>query len=217
MELTIFKKNTIFFIFDCIKLLQKKWRATLFILLMGVLTTSCSNIPSGDFEKMVTALSQNLPGVIKFLIAFAYVSGFWLIFSAMHELRIYGQMRTMMPTNVNFSGPVARMAIGALLMFLPGTLDYSLYSLWGYGTSSVMSYPSDMPAGTEPVIRALIGLTRVIGYIAFIRGFTILTRTTRQNAPPGITGKALMHIFGGIMAINIVGTINVLKTTLGMT
>jgi intracellular multiplication protein IcmC len=217
MGSTIFKKSAILKCFNYCKLLQKKWAALVIILFLGILTTSCTNIPSSDFEKMVTTLSENLPGVVKFLTAFAYVSGFWLIFAAMHELRIYGQVRTMMPLNVNFSGPVARMAIGALLMFLPGTIDFSLYSLWGYGTTSVLTYPSDMPAGTEPVIKALIGITRVIGYIAFIRGFTILTRTTRQNAPPGITGKALMHIFGGIVAINIVGTMNVLKATLGMT
>jgi intracellular multiplication protein IcmC len=57
-------------------------------------------------------------------------------------------------------------------------------------------------------------IIRVIGLIAFVRGWVLIARSASQGQPPGGTGKGLIHVFGGILAINIVGTLNMINTTL---
>jgi intracellular multiplication protein IcmC len=62
--------------------------------------------------------------------------------------------------------------------------------------------------------RPLAIIIQVIGLIAFVRGWVLVARSASQGQPPGGTGKGLIHVFGGILAINIVGTINMINNTL---
>ena len=60
---------------------------------------------------------------------------------------------------------------------------------------------------------ALLGLVQVMGVIAFIRGWVLLGHAGEQNAQQGMFGKGLTHIIGGILAINIVGTKDLIWNT----
>lgn len=168
-----------------------------------------------DIIKMMDNLNENMPSVVRFLVAFSYITGIWFVFSAINELRLYGQARTMMPGNIHFTGPLSRFMVGVALIFLPGIIDISIYSLWGTG-ASVLEYPIKTSDVWAPMIKGGISLVRVVGYIAFIRGFILYTRASKQGAQPGMASKATTHIIGGILAINIVGTINILRASFGI-
>jgi intracellular multiplication protein IcmC len=129
----------------------------------------------------------------------------------------------MMPALASVSGPLAKMAIGALLIYLPGTLDTVIYTFWGYGSSSVLlswdstpNHPGSSTSTNIPlaILNAAAALIRLFGYIALINGFVVLSRVTKQGAPPGQWGKGIMHIIGGVLAINIIETVNVIWSTL---
>jgi intracellular multiplication protein IcmC len=62
---------------------------------------------------------------------------------------------------------------------------------------------------------AILRLVQIIGVIAFIRGWLILAQSARQGSQP-VIGRALTHIIGGILAINIIGTKNVIWATFGL-
>ena len=69
--------------------------------------------------------------------------------------------------------------------------------------------------GQDSTFGAVIALVvQVIGVIAFIRGWVLIARSASQGQPPGGTGKGIAHVFGGIMAMNIVGTLQVVNNTL---
>ena len=51
------------------------------------------------------------------------------------------------------------------------------------------------------------------GECAFIHGWILIARAASQGQPPGGTGKGLMHVFGGILAMNIVRTLDVIHNT----
>ena len=56
---------------------------------------------------------------------------------------------------------------------------------------------------------------QVIGYVAFIRGWIIIAKSSSQGGGQhGSFGKGLMHVFGGVLGINIVQTLNVINNTL---
>lgn len=180
---------------------------------------ACS--PSQDFNNEMANLAKNLPNVVKLIVAIAYVMGIWFIYSGFYTLKIYGDMRTMMATQgAGFGGPAIKILIGAALMMMPGMVHIAINSLWSVGNEAVtiVEYPTVGTGwqGWEPAIRGVIEVIRVLGYISFVRGFHMLGKATKQSAQPGMYGKGMMHVFGGVLAINIVGTIDIIRNSFGI-
>ncbi len=68
--------------------------------------------------------------------------------------------------------------------------------------------------GDSELGNALVIIIQTIGLYAFARGWVLIARGAGQGQQPGNTGKGLMHIFGGILAVNIVGTVEMINNTL---
>ena len=109
------------------------------------------------------------------------------------------------------------MVVGILLLYLPTTIDVSVVSLsLGTGAESLLAYTPKSTDPFGPVKEGAIAIVRVIGYISFVRGLVILSRSGDQtSAQQGGVGKGFLHIVGGILAINILATISVISNTLG--
>ena len=67
----------------------------------------------------------------------------------------------------------------------------------------------------EAKLRPVIMIVQFIGLVAMLRGFLILTKVTGQGAQPGTVSKGMIHIFGGILAVNIVRTVEIAINTFG--
>lgn len=70
-----------------------------------------------------------------------------------------------------------------------------------------------MAPNWDEVIDPVMKIMQVIGLVALIRGISSLTRLAGQSQP-GVLGKAVVHIVGGTLAINIYGTVDVIQNTL---
>ena len=57
-------------------------------------------------------------------------------------------------------------------------------------------------------------IIQVVGLVAFLRGWLLIARSSSQGQGAGNIGKGLMHVFGGVMAMNIIGTLEVFQNTL---
>jgi intracellular multiplication protein IcmC len=167
-----------------------------------------------DLAGVLQSVQSNLPPVFRMLVATTFVLGIWFMTDAIFRLKKYGQARTMMSTNASMAKPIILFLIGLGLLYFPTLIDVSIQTVWNYGSSSVLRYP-DQPTMWQAFVNPIIDLIRVFGLLAFIRGMVILTRLAHESPQPGSLGKGLMHITGGIMAINIVGTIDIIKGTFG--
>ena len=85
-----------------------------------------------------------------------------------------------------------------------------------FGTNNIMSYQSDtnMFGLNGPAGYSLTLIIRTIGLISFVRGWILIAKSASQGQPPGGTGKGLIHVFGGILAMNIVGTMQIVNNTI---
>lgn len=166
-------------------------------------------------------IAKSLLPIEKLITGAAYLIGLSFIFKAIHSLKIYGESRTMMSSNTNFKEPMVYFIVGAILLYLPSGISMVLNTT--FGTSTVLAYSAINSA--NPVLGTLFGpesqvgnslalIIQVIGLIAFIRGWTMVAKSASQGQPPGGTGKGLMHVFGGILAMNIVGTLQIINNTL---
>ncbi|STY06972.1 IcmC (DotE) [Legionella pneumophila] len=127
-----------------------------------------------------------------------------------------------MSSNTSIKEPVMYLMVGALLIYFPSLVSSVLQTTFGY--SNPLAYSGGVSSGSDTISalfgsgslvgRPLVMIIRVIGLIAFVRGWVLIARSASQGQPPGGTGKGLIHVFGGILAINIVGTVDMINNTL---
>lgn len=188
----------------------------LFVVLMIILPVSVTYADiSQNLASMLQHLQTNLGPVYKLVIATSFVLGIWFITDAIFRFKKFAQARTMMSSNTTMAKPLIIFVIGLGLLYFPTMIDVSVQTLWLQSSSSILRYPTDTGMW-DSITHPLIDLVRLFGLIAFVRGMLILTRLGSESPQPGSVAKGLMHITGGILAVNIVGTINMIEATFGL-
>lgn len=165
-------------------------------------------------------LAASLDPVERLITGAAYLIGCAFIFKAIYSLRVYGESRSMMSQNTSLKEPLAYMMVGVILIYFPTALQIFMQTSFGY--QNVLQYAPvnssnatlDMFGSGSSVGRPLSMIIQVIGVIAFVRGWVLIARSASQGQPPGGTGKGFMHVFGGILAMNIIGTLQMINNTL---
>jgi intracellular multiplication protein IcmC len=127
----------------------------------------------------------------------------------------------MMSSNTSLKEPLTYLMVGAILLYFPTALKIFMQTSFGY--ENVLQYAPvnsnnamiDILFGSgSEVGQPLSIIIQVIGVIAFVRGWILIARSSSQGQQAGGTGKGLMHIFGGILAMNVIGTLEVINNTL---
>lgn len=202
---------------ESIKQLQKRFWILALLLLLPATAVGVEI----NFATMLTSLKRNAGPLIRFVVATAYVIGIWFVISAIMDLKMVGQSTHMQNSQQgHVSRPLIKMIIGVVMLYLPTTIDVGVWTLWGHTATGATgeSYMSYTPHASDPFAPAkegAIAIVRVVGYVSFVRGLIILSRANDQGAQPGTFGKGLMHVIGGILAINIVETVKIIANSLG--
>ncbi|RUR12243.1 type IV secretion protein IcmC [Legionella sp. km772] len=166
-------------------------------------------------------VANSMPAVEKLVTGAAYLIGLLFVFKAIATLRSYGESRTMMSNNGSMKEPLIYLASGAMLIYFPTAFKIFMQTSFGY--ENVLQYaPVNSPNNAfdtlfgsgSAVGEPLSIIIQVIGVIAFVRGWVLIARASGQGQQPGGTGKGLMHVCGGILAMNIVGTLDMINNTL---
>ncbi len=169
------------------------------------------------FASMLANLAQVVPQLGDLVKGVMFFAGLLLIFRAIYAFKQYGELRTMMSVNADLKAPIIYLLVGAALLFYPSMAIFSLNTIYGSKGYELVAYVPNphWTDQTNQMVKDLATILRLIGYIAFFRGWLILTQLAGQATQPGTFGKALTHIIGGILLVNIFGTWNILKNTLG--
>lgn len=150
----------------------------------------------------------------------AYLIGIAFAIKALYCLKSYGESKTMMSNNSSIKEPLAYFLVAGMLIYLPTGFQILMNSTFG-PNSSILAYADS----NNPTIDALFGqdsavgtslalIIQTIGLISFVRGWVLIAKSASQGQPPGGTGKGMIHVFGGILAMNIVGTIQIINNTI---
>ena len=112
--------------------------------------------------------------------------------------------------------PIFLVLIGAFLIAFPVTVNLATETLsLGPGTGTVLSrMPSTGGApGMDAALAGVFLFIKLVGHIAFFKGFFVLKDLAEGQSQQASMGKALTHILGGAAAINIDSTIRILANT----
>lgn len=186
------------------------------IIFMLLLLSGCSSVSQPDAAQMFENLSASFPPIWEMATALAYVLGFFFAFKSIMMLKTFAENRTMMSQHGNLKGPVVLLLVASALIFSPGMYQSLLLTTFGSTQTSPLDY-SIAPSGVSyDAMKAIYQFIQLCGLFSFIRGWIHLTRLAEQHAQPQTFSKALTHIVAGLMAINIVGTKNLLFATFGL-
>ncbi|MGQ3888119.1 type IV secretion protein IcmC [Legionella sp. CNM-1927-20] len=170
---------------------------------------------------IIINIAKNLIPVERLITGAAYVIGVFFAFKAIYSLKSYGESRTMMSSHASMKEPLVYLFVAGMFIYFPTGLGILLNTT--FGSPNILGY---VPVDSQnPTLSALFGsdsavgqsltiIIQVIGLIAFVRGWVLIARSSSQGQPPGGLGKGMVHVFGGIVAMNIVLTLEIINNTL---
>ena len=165
-------------------------------------------------SSMLQNISNQVPQLTQMVTAIAYVMGMYFVLTGVVKLKHFGEMRTQMSHEHNLAGPLITIAVGAMLIYLPTTVNVGLSTFWT--DPNPYGYTSE-EGQWEEFINACYVIVQFVGVVSFIRGLVLLSRLGKQGGGHGgELGKGLSHVIGGILCINIYQTIQVILVTLGI-
>lgn len=193
-------------------LVQKPMNMLLLAAVSLLTLSGCGSHPV-DMQEMLINLTGSMPNLWRMITAFAYVMGFLFTYKAVYYLKVYGESRTMMASQSNLKVPISYFLAAAAFIYLPTMFSVLMVSSFGY--ENPIKYDSQTTQGLSSTsMDAIIYLIQTVGIIAFLRGWFHLAKNSEQGAHAN-NGKAFSHIIGGLLAINIMGTKEVLWNTFG--
>lgn len=194
---------------------MKTSRSFLIIALLFFPAMSAWASAGEDLAGIMRTFQSNLGPVYQLVVAISYVMGIYFIVDAIFRLKKYGQQRTMMSSQASMAKPVILFIIGLGLLYFPSFVNISVRSIWVNSSSNSVLWWGGAGSTWNAFVKPLIDVVRLFGLIAVVRGLVILTRIAAESTQPGTAGKGLMHIIAGTLAINILGTINIIRATFG--
>lgn len=170
--------------------------------------------PTVSVSTMIENIAKTVPDLMLFVTALAYVLGFFFILNGLLHLKKYGEARTMMSGGEgHLKAPLIYLAVGAALIYLPSSVQTGLGTFWE--NPSPYAYDTGQNDPWSELYNACFLIVQLVGTIAFIRGLVILSHLGGQSQP-GVLGKGIAHIVGGILCIDLYDFLQAIFTTLGI-
>lgn len=164
-------------------------------------------------QDMINRIATQIPQLMRLVTAFSYVMGMYLIFMGIMKLKQYGESRTMMSQSHELKGPVIFIAVGAMLLYFPTSVQVGLSTF--FAEPSPYGYLEGTDEWSGFINNAFM-VIQLFGVIAFVRGLLLLSRLGGHGGQQDTFGRAMTHIIGGIFCINIYQFIKVILFTLGI-
>jgi intracellular multiplication protein IcmC len=175
---------------------------------------------AGNQIDVLSNLAQSLIPVQRMVTGAAYVIGLTFAIKALMTLKAHADNRSQMSSG-GLKEPLLYFLVSAMLIYLPSGFEVLMNTTFGY--SNVLAYA---PVSTHSTLldslfgagsglgQTLTIIIQTIGVIAFVRGWVLIARSATQGQGQGGVGKGITHVFGGILAMNIVGTMEIINNTL---
>ena len=174
-----------------------------------------------QFINIFKNLLPSLLGLQKLITGTAYIIGVSLIMKGVMTLKQVGEHRNHMSQHHSLKEPMYYFLSGSFLLFLPSGLKIFLVTT--FGSENIMSYTQintsnsfiNSITSSGDLAHSLVLIVQIIGLVSFIKGWLIISKSGGQSGhQQGGFGKGIMHIFGGVLALNVVQSLNILSKTL---
>lgn len=181
-----------------------------------------------SYDEILTNLEKIIPAFVNLILAVSFLGGLYFIIRGIMMLKAFGMPLTQMSRPGELGGPLAYIVVGAIMIYIPTTIDTVHWTIFGTGDSyvsgagtagqTVLGYGEGggVESRWEDLKTILFKFINFIGLISFVRGWFIIAKSGQPGVQPGTISKGTIHVIAGIIAINAQGFVDVLRTTFGM-
>lgn len=188
-----------------------------FLLSIGVASffysASAHAVINIDAQTMLVNLSKTFPELMRLVTAIGYVLGMLFIVKGVMGLKEYGESRASRADHHSLKGAAAQIICGTLLLYLPSSVQMGLSTFWT--DPNPFAYDTGTRDSWFDLTNSIFLIVQLIGTVAFIRGLVIMSHMGQSHHQGGF-GKAMAHIVGGILCINLYQFIEVVLNTLSL-
>jgi intracellular multiplication protein IcmC len=173
-----------------------------------------------EFHQSYFHLVDALDDLTRLIVAISYVTGVALAIRGIMMYRIFANQTHGSSQRGELAGPMVFLIVGVILIYFPTTISSSMLTVFGTPflspTTELLEYESlNRLAKWSQLKWVMLKYMSLIGLLAFLRGWIILSKMGHSGSQPGSIGKGITHIVGGILLINIVQTVQIFARTLG--
>lgn len=173
-----------------------------------------------DFFTALENLSKTFSAISFLVVTIAQIIGVVLVFRGIAMYKIFATQSLSSAQRGELAGPFVHVVVGAILIYVGSSIDVSIETIFG-STASEGDIKAYLPPGTDEKWQALLAVLvkyfKLVGLLAFVKGWIILSKMGHAGSQPGSMAKGLTHIVGGILLMNLVDTMRLLACTFGFT
>lgn len=178
---------------------------------------------NGDLGTGMVNLSRDFPAIFSLLQVIVMIVGLFMMYKAIGKMMDYSRN----PGHEHGHSGFVSLVIGAFLLQFGYTMSGVFESISGsagasgYVEQSLSYMPTTSAAGGvfAPVITACLGFVSLLGWFGGFKGFLIWNKASNGGGQGGgfddPVWRGALHILGGALAINIVSTIEALRSSIG--
>jgi len=170
-----------------------------------------SQLGSLNAQNVLVNIANQVPYLMQLITALSYVMGMYFIISGIMKLKHVGEARTQMSHEHHLMTPITLISVGVMLIYLPSAVNTGMSTFWANPNPYGYLQQQDQ---WSSVINDCYLIIQFIGALAFIRGLVLLSHGGGHGQSN--FGKALTHIIGGILCINIYQFVQVVLSTIGI-
>jgi intracellular multiplication protein IcmC len=188
-----------------------------------------------DLQDIMENLKKVLTPAMLLLLSISFIIGLIFMLKGLLLLKGFAQPLTQASKPGELAGPMVYLFVGAVLIYIPTSTDVLTSTVFGSGSSSIfsgsarsvdlakMGRASDQLLGYAPVsvegqwatmIDTIVLYMEFIGFLAFLRGWLMIAHSGQPGTQPGSISKGIVHIVGGILAINFLPLVNAVRNTI---
>ncbi len=195
-----------------------------------------------DLQTIMLNLQKILAPAMALLLTISFIAGITFMVKGLLMLKAFSMPLTQASKPGEIAGPLVYLLVGAVMIYIPTTTDILSQTVFGKGGPSIftnasrgadggsfsvdlgaMGKASDQLLGYAPVsvegqwaamIDTIVLYMEFIGFIAFIRGWFMIANAGQPGVQPGTISKGIIHIVGGILAINFLPLVQAVQNTL---
>ena len=220
------------------KLLVARLSAALATTLLPTAAFAVTFTSTYDITVIMTNLANILDPAMVFACILSYVLGVYFVVHGIMMFKSFAMPLTQMSKSGELSGPVMYLIVGGVLMYIPSTTDVLTNTFFGVGSQHIWNHgPSleNMYSGSSgnaslvllgyttgsgvqgnwsQLVNTLVLYMEFIGFIAFMRGWVIIVHAGQPGAQQGSISKGIIHVVGGILAINFLPLVQAIQNTI---
>lgn len=205
-----------------------------FAVLLAPSVAFAASFSEYDLQEIMQNLRKLLGPTMVLLMVISYISGIVFMLRGLLMLKSFSMPLTQATKPGEIAGPLVYIFVGTVLIYIPNTTNVLSNTLFGDGVNhifsstsvvdlSAMGKASDKILGYAPVsiegqwatmVDTIVLYMEFIGFLAFLRGWFIISHAGQPGVQPGSITKGIIHIVGGILAINFLPLVNAIHNTI---